>query len=173
MKYNKKGLWAVVIGLGVLVIPGLTLYSAGSTNVNTNINDSGSEESSKNTKVPKKVPKETIDAICDINPHKLNMKSKGKFITVYNELANGYNVNDIILEEILLNNELNIEAKPFNIGDQNNNDIPDLMVKFDRSAVINLLSEEPLQFWEVEITGKLLNGEKNFKATSVIELLNF
>jgi hypothetical protein len=168
-------LWVVVIGIGVLVIPGLTLYSAGSTDINTNIKDGGSEEINNKTKVPNKNKVKIIDAICDFNPHKLNMKSKGKFITVYIEIVDvdSYNVNDIILEEIVLNGFLNIEAKPFNIGDQNDNDIPDLMVKFDRSAVINyLLDVEPLQFWEVEITGGLFDGAE-FKATSLLELLNF
>ncbi|MFX0002463.1 MAG: hypothetical protein ACFE9C_00970 [Candidatus Hodarchaeota archaeon] len=167
MKNSSKGLWAVFLSLGVLVIPGLTLNLAGPINVK------GSEEPDDKKEIPNKDKKITIDAICDINPIKLNMKSKGKFITVYLEIANDYDVYDIILEEILLNDFLNFEMKPFNIGDWDNDDIPDLMIKFDRSAVISfLLTLEPLQFWEVTITGKLFDGVK-FKATSVIELLNF
>ncbi|MFX0038839.1 MAG: hypothetical protein ACFFCY_16235 [Promethearchaeota archaeon] len=167
MKNSSKGLWAVFLSLGVLVIPGLTLTLAGSINVK------GSEEPDEKKEIPNKDKKKTIEAICDINPNKLNMRSKGKFITVYLEIANDYDVYDIILEEILLNDFLNFESKPFNIGDWDNDNIPDLMIKFDRSAVICfLLTLEPLQFWEVTITGKLFDGVK-FKATSVIELLNF
>lgn len=181
MKNYNKGLWVVVLSLGVLVTPGLTLSLKDSTNIKgseepNNIkeepNDKKDEPNNKKEE-PNKDKKKTIDAICDINPHKLNMKSKGKFITVFIEIVNKYDANDIILEEILLNDFLNCEAKPFNIGDHNDNDIPDLMIKFDRAAVISfLISAEPLQFWEVKITGKLFDGVK-FEATSMVELLNF
>jgi hypothetical protein len=156
-----KGLWAVLFGLGVIFTPGLTLVlTEGSS-------PKGSEEEEQKKDKDKQ---KNIIAICDINPNKLNLKSKGNWITVYIELPKDYDPHDIIFEEILLNDFLSPEIKPFNIGDRDNNGILDLMIKFDRSLVISNL--EPSQFCEMTITGKLIDGIK-FKATSIIELKNF
>ncbi|MFW9819334.1 MAG: hypothetical protein ACFFE5_06965 [Candidatus Thorarchaeota archaeon] len=168
MKNSNKGFWAILLSLGVLVIPTVTLTLTDSATIK------GSGEPDDKKEDPTKDKKKTIDAICDINPDKLNMKSKGKFITVYIEIVNGYDVYDIILGSILLNDFFNFQMKPISIGDRDNNNIPDLMIKYDRSSVISFLQEslEPLQFWEVTITGKLIDGVI-FKATSVVELIHF
>ncbi|MFW9828417.1 MAG: hypothetical protein ACFFEY_12575, partial [Candidatus Thorarchaeota archaeon] len=153
MKNLNKGLWVVVLSLGVLVTPGLFLNS-----VNLSDTEEPQDLPSKE-KDPSKNKQKVIEVTCDFNPNKLNLKSKGKFVTVYIELSKGYDVYDIIPEEIILNEFLHIETKPITIADNNLNSIPDLMVKFNRSRVINFLLEiEPIQFWEVSISGKLIDG---------------
>jgi len=156
-----KGLWAVFFGLGVIFTPGLTFIL-----VEGSIPDASEENEQKKDKDKNK----NIVAVCVINPCKLNLKSKGKWITVYIELPKDYDPYDIIFEKILLNEFLSPEIKPFNIGDRDNNGILDLMIKFDRSLVIDNL--EPSQFCEMTITGKLIDGIK-FTATSIIELKTF
>jgi hypothetical protein len=74
----------------------------------------------------------------DIHPDTLNLKSKGKNITCYIELPEGYNLGDIKPETIklkFLDAELYAEPTQPRIGDYNNNNVPDLMVKFDRQSV--------------------------------------
>jgi hypothetical protein len=164
MKKLGKGFWAVLIGLGFIFTPGLILNSVDDKTDVSNLKENGEEEKKKDK------DKKSIEAICDINPNKLNLKSKGKWITVYLELPENYDVFDIILGEILLNDYLSPEIKPFNIGDYNANGIPDLMIKFDRSSVISNL--EPSEFGEMTIIGKLVDGTK-FKGVGVIELINF
>lgn len=74
----------------------------------------------------------------DIHPDTLNKKSKGKYITSYIELPETYSVEDIDIETVILSvNEDSIQAEssPTEIGDYNDNGIPDFMVKFDRQLV--------------------------------------
>ncbi|MFW9895023.1 MAG: hypothetical protein ACFFD7_04390 [Candidatus Thorarchaeota archaeon] len=164
MKKIGKGLWIVLLSLGVVFTPGLFFVSADGANDNTgSVGYEQNKDKNKN---------KWITASCDINPHKLNLKSKGKWITAYIELPENYDVSDIILGEILLNNLLSPVVKPFAIGDRDNNGILDLMIKFDRSEIIDIILLEPSQSWEVEITGKLIDGLK-FQAPCTIELLNF
>ncbi|MFX0011152.1 MAG: hypothetical protein ACFE9R_12610, partial [Candidatus Hermodarchaeota archaeon] len=80
-----------------------------------------------------------IPAEIDFNPKTLNSKSQGNWVTVYIELQEGFNVNNIVLDSILFNGVLAPESHPTGVGDYDNDGIPDLMVKFDRSAVIGLL----------------------------------
>jgi hypothetical protein len=80
-----------------------------------------------------------IAATIDINPDTLNLKSKGKWITAYIELPEGYDVADINVSSILLNGTVPAELRPTAIGDYNSDGIPDLMVKFDRQATVNLI----------------------------------
>ncbi|MFX0000161.1 MAG: hypothetical protein ACFE9Q_00675 [Candidatus Hodarchaeota archaeon] len=167
MRNLNKGLWVVVLSLGVLVTPGLILNSL-SLSDTKDPQDVPSKE-----KDPSKKKQKVLEVTCDFDPNKLNLKSKGKYVTVYIEITKGYDVYEIIPEEILLNDFLHIESKPITIADNNLNSIPDLMVKFNRSRVINFLLEiEPIQFWEVSITGKLIDGV-GFKATTLVELLHF
>ena len=73
------------------------------------------------------------------------------WITAYIELPADYDVNEIDLESIRLNSQVQGELKPIRIGDYDNDGIPDLMVKFDRSVVQDILEAGD----EVIITGKL------------------
>jgi hypothetical protein len=80
-----------------------------------------------------------ITATIDFDPDTLNKKSKGNWVAVYIELPAGYNVNNIIISSIRLNGTIHAETWPYCIGDYDSDGIPDLMVKFKRADVINLL----------------------------------
>jgi large repetitive protein len=80
-----------------------------------------------------------ITATIDFDPNTLNQGSNGKWVTVYIELPSGYNVNNIVVSSILLENSVPAESWPYAIEDYDHDGIPDLKVKFRRSDVINIL----------------------------------
>ena len=80
-----------------------------------------------------------ITATIDFDPNTLNKKSNGNWVTVYIELPAGYNINNIIISSIRLQGTIHAEPWPYCIGDYDNDGIPDLMVKFKRADVINIL----------------------------------
>ncbi|UCE38375.1 MAG: SBBP repeat-containing protein [Thermoplasmata archaeon] len=87
-----------------------------------------------------------LQAIIDIDPDTLNLKSKGRWITCYIDLP-GYDVNDIDIGTILLEDTISAEW-----GDVQNDT---LMVKFDRSEVEDLLSPGN---YNLKVTGELTDG---------------
>jgi len=99
-----------------------------------------------------------ITATIDFDPDTLNLKSKAQRITVYIELpiGHGYNVSMIDLGTLMLNGQVKAETRPMEIGDYDSDSVPDFMVKFDRSAVQEILEVGN----EVEITvkGELTDG---------------
>jgi len=83
-----------------------------------------------------------VVATVEIGPETLNLKSNGKFITAYLELPEGFDVANIALDSVAITavdsvdiTPIGIEPKPTEIGDFDNDGVPDLMVKFSRSAV--------------------------------------
>ena len=58
---------------------------------------------------------------------------------VYIELPEGYKPSDIDISSIRLEGTIPAEVRPYAIGDNDKDGIPDLMVKFNRSDVINAL----------------------------------
>ena len=101
-------------------------------------------------------------------PDTLNLKSKGRWVTSYIELPVGYDIDTIDLEGIRLNDQIPITHKPIEIGDYDENGIPDLMVKFDRSAVQSILGVG--EKVKITITGKLING-KPFEGRDIIRVI--
>lgn len=99
-----------------------------------------------------------IPATVDFDPDTLNLKCKGRWVTVYIELpvGHGYYVSMINLESLWLNGQVQVEAKPIEIGDYDGDGIPDLMVKFNRTAVQNILNVGDKV--EITISGKLIDG---------------
>jgi parallel beta-helix repeat protein len=117
-----------------------------------------------------------VSANVDICPQALNLGSKGKWITVYIELPEGYNVADISASSILLNNTIPAEPKPIALGDYDSDGIPDLMVKFNRTEVISFIGDRTgyPRFATVTLTiaGNLnneipLQGSDTIKITSI------
>jgi N-acetylneuraminic acid mutarotase len=109
-----------------------------------------------------------INAMIDIDPDKLNLKSNGEWVTCYIELPEGYQVKDIDISTIKFNNVVLAEAKPTEISDYDYDGITDLMVKFDRAIVIKIL--EPGEDVEILITGKINNIE--FEGFDYINVIN-
>ncbi len=107
-----------------------------------------------------------IPAIVDIKPDTLNLKSKGRWITAYIMLPKGYDVNDIDISTVLLEDFIPAENHPFEIGDYNNDEIPDLMAKFDRSDVEDILT--PSESVTLKVNGslgtdRLFEGDDNIR----------
>jgi len=94
-----------------------------------------------------------IPATIDFDPDTLNLKDKGKYVTVYIELPPGYNVSQIDISSIRLNGTVPALTKPTKIGDYDKDNVADLMVKFDRAAVGSTLT--PDEQVEITITGQV------------------
>jgi hypothetical protein len=97
----------------------------------------------------------------DIDPDVLNLKSKGKWITAYVEFPEGYNVSDIDVSSILLNGTIPVDLNaPTAIGDYDGDGVPDLMVKFNRTAVCEFILSKGIKLGNVTLTvsGKLRDG---------------
>lgn len=118
-------------------------------------------------------------ATIDIHPDTLNLKSKGEWITCYIELSEGYDVSDINVTAVMLNDTIPAELHPVGIGDEDGDGIPDLMVKFDRSDVISYilanvnmtkLFEERFMTVTLTVTG-YLNDDTPFQGSDTIKIL--
>ncbi len=113
------------------------------------------------------LPSKNINATIDFDPDTLNKKSNGTWVVVYIELPAGYNVADINISSLLLNGTVHAESWPFSIGDYDKDGIPDLMVKFKRSDVINLLPTGDKV--TVKVTG--IVGSTTFDGIDVIRVI--
>jgi len=109
-----------------------------------------------------------IPATMGFDPNTLNLRSRGKYVTAYIELPTGYDVAQIDVSSISLNGTVPALTKPTEIGDYDKDGIPDLMVKFDRSAVIALLT--PGDQAAVTIAGEV--GGIAFEGTDTIRVIN-
>jgi hypothetical protein len=109
-----------------------------------------------------------IPAFVDFDPDTLNLKSKGKWVTVYIELPIGYDVNEIDLESIIFNGQIQIEPKPIEIGDYDDNGIADLMVKFNRKDAQDIL--EVGEEVKITISGNLID-ERPFEGSDTIRVI--
>ena len=93
---------------------------------------------------------QVVDANLDINPNTLNLKSEGRWITGYIDLPSGYDVNEIDLSTVKLNDSI-----PADWGNIQNGTTQ--MVKFDRSDVEDLIGM-PNENEELIVTGKISDG---------------
>lgn len=110
---------------------------------------------------------EPILANIDIYPAILNLRSKARWVTCYIELSEGYDTSNINVSTILLNDAVAVDSNaPTEVGDYDNDEIPDLMIKFNRSEVASLLIEGS----QITMTGKLLDGTR-FYGTNTIMLV--
>jgi len=105
---------------------------------------------------------QVVEATIDIEPDTLNLKSKGKWITAYIELPEGYDVADIDATTVLLNDTVPAVTDPKYdfvtdpsgyITDKDGDGILERMVKFDRSAVQGILGVGDAV--EITVTGEV------------------
>ena len=102
-------------------------------------------------------------AAIDIDPDTLNLNSKGKWITCYIELPEGYDVHDIDTTTVALKKD------GFEVGGEYGEfQTSKLMVKFPRSEVQNIL--EPGEV-ELTVTGELTDGTK-FEGSHTIRVID-
>ena len=95
------------------------------------------------------------ETVVDFDPDTLNLKSKGKFATVYIELPVDFDASEIDVFSLELNELVPPLPKPVEIGDYDSDGINDLMVKFDREELIEVL--EPGE-QIIDLTGRLWDG---------------
>jgi hypothetical protein len=118
----------------------------------------------------------TVEANVDFDPNTLNLRSNGRWITAYIESLEGCNVADINASSMLLNGTIPADLSgPATIGDYDNDELPDLMVKFDRSQVIsyilnNVDIEDKSTVVTLSITGRLNDGTA-FQGIDTIRVL--
>ncbi len=112
---------------------------------------------------------DVIQAAVDIDPDTLNLNSKGKWITCYIELPEDYDVEDIDISTIKLNEQVPAESRPMGIGDCDDDGIAELMVKFDRSAVQGIL--EAGNEVEITVSGELEDDMK-FEGSDTIRVID-
>lgn len=114
----------------------------------------------------------------DVNPNSLNLKSKGRWITCYIESPENYDVTGINRTTIMLNETIPVDPfwmkKPVEslAGDYDNDSIPDLMVKFNRQAVIEYIRTKGTKDTEITLT---ITGEVNgssFEVSDTIKVLH-
>jgi len=92
-----------------------------------------------------------IPCFVDIDPDTLNLKSKGQWITAYITLPAGYSVYDIDINTLAITSLEGLICSPTytqpadidnffpQVGDRDEDEIPDLTVKFDRQVLIENL----------------------------------
>jgi len=113
----------------------------------------------------------TVDATdSDIDPNTLNVASNGKWMTSYVELPVEYDPADVVLETVMFNGVVLADDKFFVYdGDFNGNGIPDLMFKFSRSEIEDILTEG--EEVAVTVTGEI-RDTTYFVATDIIRVIN-
>jgi len=105
---------------------------------------------------------EPVDAEIDIKPETLNLASKGKWISCKIWLPEGYNVNDIDPDTILIERRFKAEWKWFNEEQQV------VMIKFKRSKLDTILEPGDIG---LTVTCQLLDGTY-FEGTDTIKVID-
>ena len=113
-------------------------------------------------------------ASINIQPETLSLKSEGQWITTHIELPQRYDASQIDISTVKLNNVVFAESNPEygfvknpEIKDRDENGLPELMVKFNRKELINLLKNS--QF-SLILTGRLKSGVE-LKAVDSINVI--
>jgi len=112
----------------------------------------------------------TITATIEIEPDAANLISKGERIIVYIELPEGYDVDDIVVSSILLNDTISVDsAAPFVVGDYDEDSVPDLMVRFNGTILSEFILSAGIVYGNVTLTltGKLIN-DVSFQGSDII-----
>src|SRR3990172_2213200 len=109
----------------------------------------------------------TINATIDFDPNTLNKTSNGTWVVVYIEFPTGYRPADVDISTVRLEGTIPAVQRPYAVGDYDKDGIPDLMVKFKRSDVINLLPNGDKV--TVRVTGTV--GTTTFEGVDTIRVM--
>lgn len=105
---------------------------------------------------PLVIPWNRVQAAVDMDPGWLTLDSKEEWVTVYIELPANLPLEDIEVSTLRLNDIVSPEKKQFFIGDYDDDGILDMMLKFRRQEVSQILqSDEDV---ELTVSGRLKNG---------------
>ena len=113
------------------------------------------------------IPQTSVTATIDFDPDTLNKSSNGTWVVVYIEFPAGYQPADADISSIRIEGSIAAESRPYGIGDHDKDGIADLMVKFKRSELVNLLSAGDRV--PVQVTGKI--GNMLFEGVDVIRVI--
>jgi len=94
--------------------------------------------------------------VIDVRPETLSSNSKGDWVTCYITPSDGYTVHDVDFSSIALG-ELPALPEFSGIVDRNGDEVYEVMVKFDRSAVLAMLAGFS-GVVELTITGMFTDG---------------
>jgi hypothetical protein len=108
-----------------------------------------------------------LQAKLDIDPDAINLKSEGRWVTAYIELPEGFAPGDVAVSSILLNGTVPASQQPVGLDDCDNDGVPELMVKFNRQAVQEILPEGDSV--EMTVTGKVAGLD--FMATDPVSVI--
>ena len=112
-------------------------------------------------------------ATVDVDPNTLNLKSRGEWITCYIELPEGYDVGGIHVPSVKLNNTISVDLASTSIGDYDNDEVPDLTVKFSRTELTAYIYHVlGIKHGNVTLTisGRLFDG-KQFEGRHIIRVI--
>jgi hypothetical protein len=110
-----------------------------------------------------------IDARLDLHPRTLNRNNTHGKVTAYVELSAPHTVQEIDRATLRLEETVLPLAAPMTVGDHDSNGVADLMVKFERSALLPALGEGMRT--PVRLTGHLVTGEI-FAALDTIDVID-
>ena len=109
-----------------------------------------------------------LEVMFDIKPEKLNLKSRGEWVSARIGVPEEYFVEDIDIESIQLEDTIEVARSEIEDGI--------LKLKFSRKDVIDVIkakSVEPAAYVELTITGILnADNEKLLEASDIIRLTN-
>jgi hypothetical protein len=103
----------------------------------------------------------------DLAPNVINLKSHAPWLTAYLE-PSGFDPASIDISTVRLAGSVPTGSRSAIVGDHNTNGIPDLMLKFPRTALDPLLT---LGVNALEVTGSLVTGE-NFAGTDDVRVID-
>ena len=116
-----------------------------------------------------------ITATVDVKPDALDLKTKGQWLTVYVELPEGYDVNDIDVSTVKLNGTISANASASKVGDYDGDGIDDMLIKFNRTQVTTLAGAGHAGIFKLTetfvITGKLATGV-SFDGSDYVKVSN-
>ncbi len=92
-----------------------------------------------------------IAADIEVKPHTLNLKSNGRWISGSIELPSPYLPGDIDIGTVMLQDSLHAHPDKWSVGDDDEDGIPDLNVKFDRAEFQMIMPQG--EYVPVTITG--------------------
>ena len=114
-------------------------------------------------------PVDVIQGRMDFDPNTINLNSNGKWVTCYIELPEGYDVSDILIPELMLNDAVYADVSHASaIGDADEDGVPDLAAKFDRESAKALFLVGGDQV--VWVSGELAGGTL-FSASDLVAVM--
>jgi len=126
-----------------------------------------------NTAPPPPPPPPTANVTTvEFNPDTLNLGRVKGWVSAYIELPNGYQVSEINVSTVMLNETILVDlSAPVEIGDYDNDSISDLMVSFNRTELSEFIVSQGITTGNVSLTMTFqLNDKTPFQATQTIKV---